>query len=248
MAKICSFDLIENTPVARDTYSMVLVGDTSAFHSPGQFVNISLEGCFLRRPISICSVEGDVLNIVYKVVGRGTRKMSLMTSGQSLNMLTGLGNGFDTDIKESRPVLIGGSVGAAPMYALAKKLINKGMSVSAVLGFNSVSDVFLAGELSALGASVSVTTADGSMGVKGFVTDVLEGTGFDYVYACGPVPMLKAVYDKTVGVFGQYSLEARMACGFGACMACTCDTSEGARLICKDGPVFRREEIKWETL
>ncbi len=239
------FTILSNEPLTQDVYKMVLSGDTSAITAPGQFVNLRLEGMFLRRPISVCDYDGSTLTIIYKVVGKGTGAMSRMTEGQ-LDILTGLGNGYDLTLAGDNPVLIGGGVGVPPMYNLAKKLLAMGKHVSVILGFNEKSQVFYEEEFKALGCSVTVTTADGSYGTKGFVTDALKNLPYSYFYACGPEPMLKAVY-KTSVTSGQMSFEERMGCGFGACMGCSCKTLTGYKRICKDGPVMKKEEILWES-
>ena len=238
------FEIIENTALTASVYKMLLRGDTAAITAPGQFVNIKLAGRFLRRPISVNDVVGDTLTIIYKVVGKGTEDMSRMTAGDKLDILTGLGNGYDTAPSGEHPLLLGGGVGVPPLYMLAKKLIAEGKRVSVVLGFNRADEVFYEEEFRALGADVTVTTADGSKGVKGFVTDALP-TDYTYVYTCGPEPMLKAVFAKTA-TSGQFSFEERMGCGFGACMGCSCKTVTGNKRICKEGPVLRKEEILWE--
>ena len=239
------FDIKENIALTDSVYKMVLQGDTSAVTAPGQFVNILLEGLFLRRPISVCDVNGDELTIIYKVVGKGTKQMSQMTCG-TLNVLTGLGNGYDLSVSGEAPVLLGGGVGVPPMYLLAKELIRQGKKVQVILGFNTASEVFYEDEFKALGADVTVTTVAGSYGTKGFVTDVLAEMTYSYFYTCGPEPMLKAVY-KTSVTSGQMSFEKRMGCGFGACMGCSCKTITGYKRICKEGPVMRKEEILWEN-
>ena len=239
------FDIIENTALTENVFKMILKGDTSAVTAPGQFLNIQLEGMYLRRPISVCDVQGDELTIIYKVVGKGTRQMSRMTAGQ-LDVLTGLGNGYDLALAGDRPVLLGGGVGVPPMYLLAKKLIEQGREVKVVLGFNTKAEVFYEEEFKALGAEVAVTTVDGSYGKKGFVTDALKDMDYTYFYSCGPEPMLKAVY-KASATSGQMSFEKRMGCGFGACMGCSCKTITGYKRICKEGPVMKKEEILWEN-
>ncbi len=236
-------DIIENTQLTETVWRMRLRGDVSEIRSPGQFVNIKLDGLFLRRPISVCDCEGDVLTIVYKVVGKGTRKMSEMTEGK-LDVLVGLGNGYDLSCAGERPLLLGGGVGVPPLYMLAKKLIAEGRDVSVVLGFNTAAEVFYEEEFRALGADVTVATADGTRGVRGFVTDALP-TEYTYFYTCGPEPMLKAVFGKTE-TSGQFSFEERMGCGFGACMGCSCKTVTGNKRICVEGPVLRKEDILWE--
>lgn len=237
------FEIIENTPLTENVYKMVLKGDVSEITAPGQFVNIKLEGLYLRRPISVCDIACDTLTIIYKVVGKGTKQMSEMVGGK-LDVLTGLGNGYDLSVAGEKPVLLGGGVGVPPMYLLAKKLIAEGKKVSVVLGFNTKSEVFYENEFKALGADVTVTTVDGSYGVKGFVTDALKSIEYTYFYTCGPEPMLKAVYSASV-TSGQMSFEKRMGCGFGACMGCSCKTKYGYKRICRDGPVLEREEIIW---
>ena len=225
---------------------MVLAGDTQWITRPGQFVNIELEGLYLRRPISISDWSEDTITIIYKVVGRGTEQMRRLSVGQELDVLTGLGNGFDADVECQQPLLVGGGVGVPPLYRLAKELIARGRKVSVVLGFNTEKEVFYAEEFRALGADVYVSTADGSVGTKGFVTDAIRENGveFDFFYSCGPLPMLKALCDCTE-VSGELSFEERMGCGFGACMGCSCKTLAGNKRICKDGPVMKREEIIW---
>ena len=224
---------------------MKLSGDVSEITSPGQFVNIKLEGLYLRRPISVCDCENGVLTLIYKVVGKGTEQMAKMTAGEELDVLTGLGNGYNTALSGDKPVLLGGGVGVPPLYMLAKKLIAEGKKVSVVLGFNTKEEIFCEEDFKALGADVSVATADGSYGVKGFVTDALKDIDYTYFYTCGPEPMLKALY-KVTATSGQFSFEERMGCGFGACMGCSCKTITGYKRICKDGPVLEKEEILWE--
>ncbi len=239
------FDIVSNTALTDNVYKMVLRGDTSAITAPGQFVNIKLEGMFLRRPISVCDVAGDTLTIIYKVVGKGTEAMSRMTAGK-LDILTGLGNGYDLTVSGEKPVLLGGGVGVPPMYKLAKELIAQGKKVSVILGFNTKNEIFYEHEFKALGADVYVTTVDGSYGMKGFVTDALKNIDYTYFYTCGPEPMLKAVH-RASATSGQMSFEERMGCGFGACMGCSCKTLTGYKRICKEGPVMRKEEILWEN-
>ena len=239
------FTIISNTTLTDSVYKMILSGDTSAITAPGQFVNIQLDGMFLRRPISVCDYDEETLTIVYKVVGKGTEAMSAMAPGKKLDILTGLGNGYDMTLSGDYPLLIGGGVGVPPMYNLAKKLIAQGKQVHVILGFNTQSEIFYEEEFKALGASVTVTTVDGSYGVKGFVTNALP-ENYTYFYTCGPEPMLKAVY-KATATSGQMSFEERMGCGFGACMGCSCKTLTGYKRICKDGPVMKKEEILWEA-
>ena len=224
---------------------MVLRGDTQDITSSGQFVNIKLDGFFLRRPISVCDYDENTLTILYKVVGKGTKAMSQMQAGV-LDVLTGLGNGYDETVSGENPLLLGGGVGVPPMYKLAKNLIAQGKKVSVILGFNTKDEVFYEEEFKALGADVTVTTVDGSYGTKGFVTDVMKNKEYTHFYTCGPEPMLKAVYATSV-TSGQFSFEERMGCGFGACMGCSCKTVTGYKRICKDGPVLFKEEILWEN-
>ena len=238
------FEIIENTPLTENVFRMRLRGDTSDITASGQFINIKLDGLFLRRPISVCDCEGDVVTIIYKVVGKGTEEMSKMKNG-TLDVLTGLGNGYDTEMSGDKPLLLGGGVGVPPLYLLAKKLIKEGKKVSVILGFNTESEVFYKQEFEALGADVTVTTVDGSLGVKGFVTDAAKDKDYTYYYTCGPEPMLKAIYTN-LKTSGQLSFEERMGCGFGACMGCSCKTIAGYKRICKDGPVLKKEEILWE--
>ena len=238
------FNIVENKKLTDNVYRMTLSGDVSQITAPGQFVNIKLDGLYLRRPISVCDVGENTLTIIYKVVGKGTEQMSKMTAG-TLDVLTGLGNGYDLSCAGDAPVLLGGGVGVPPMYLLAKELIRQGKYVKVILGFNTANEVFYEDEFRALGADVTVTTVDGSYGTKGFVTDVLKDMQYSHFYTCGPEPMLKAVY-KTSVTSGQMSFEKRMGCGFGACMGCSCKTITGYKRICKEGPVMRKEEILWE--
>ena len=239
------YKVISNRLLADKVYEMILEGDTSAISAPGQFINIKLDGFYLRRPISICDFDEKTITIIYKVVGHGTLAMSEMTDGDELDVLVGLGNGFDVTLSGQAPVVIGGGVGVPPMYNLAKQLIKDGKQVTAILGFNTESEVFYKEEFEKIGAKVIVATADGSMGVKGFVTDALKTADtYSYFYTCGPEPMLKALYDAT-NTEGEFSFEERMGCGFGACMGCSCKTKYGNKRICKDGPVLKKEEIIW---
>ncbi len=238
------FEIVSNTALTENVYKMVLMGETSHITAPGQFVNIALQGLYLRRPISVCDVEGDQLTIIYKVVGKGTRQMAEMKEGQ-LELLTGLGNGYDLSKAGENPVLLGGGVGVPPMYLLAKELKKLGKNVRVILGFNTKSEVFYEEEFKALGCEVTVTTVDGSYGTKGFVTDAFREMEYSYFYTCGPEPMHKAVY-KASKTSGQMSFEKRMGCGFGACMGCSCKTITGYKRICKEGPVMEKEEILWE--
>ena len=236
------FTILENTPLTATVYRMRLSGDTAGI-TTGQFVNIQLEGQFLRRPISVCDCTEGVLTLIYKVVGKGTAQMAEMKADQTLDVLTGLGNGYDLSKAGDHPLLLGGGVGVPPLYMLARLLREQGKAVSVVLGFNTQDEVFCEQDFKDLGCDVTVTTADGSYGVKGFVTDALP-SDYSYFYTCGPEPMHKAVYDKSV-TSGQFSFEERMGCGFGACMGCSCKTKYGNKRICRDGPVLEKEEIIW---
>ena len=238
------FTIVENTALTKDVYRMILSGDTSAITASGQFVNILLEGFYLRRPISVCDWNEETLTIVYKVVGHGTEAMSKMAPGGKLDILTGLGNGYDLTCAGERPVLLGGGVGVPPMYGCAKKLCELGIKPTVILGFNTADEIFYEDEFKALGCETIVTTVDGSYGVKGFAVAPLENMDYTYFYTCGPEPMLKAVYKATT-TSGQMSFEERMGCGFGACMGCSTKTRNGNKRICKEGPVLRTEEIIW---
>ena len=238
------YEIKSNTQLTDSIYEMVLIGDTSSITAPGQFINIKLDGFYLRRPISICDYNENTITIIYKVVGEGTAVMSNMKSGDTLDILCGLGNGFDTSKSSKKPVLIGGGVGVPPMYNLCKKLVAEGKEVTVILGFNKKDEIFYEDEFKKLGADVKVTTVDGSYGIKGFVTDALKETEYTYFFTCGPMPMFKAI-ESTATTSGQYSFEERMGCGFGACMGCSCKTKYGNKRICKDGPVLEREEIIW---
>jgi dihydroorotate dehydrogenase electron transfer subunit len=238
------FTLIKNEKIASNTYLSVLEGDTSHITASGQFVNIKLDGFYLRRPISVCNVEGNQLTIIYKAVGKGTEKMAFTDIGEKWLVLTGLGNGYDLSKSGDKPLLIGGGAGVPPMYYLARKLVAEGKKPTVILGFGKSDEVFFKEEFEALGLTVLITTVDGSYGIRGFVTDAMQDLDYTYFYTCGPEPMLKAVYDKTA-TGGQFSFEERMGCGFGACMGCTCKTKYGNKRICRDGPVLEKEEIIW---
>ena len=238
------FKLVSNKLIAKNTYEARLAGDTSDIVRAGQFVNIKLDGFYLRRPISVCDVLGDVLTIIYKTVGEGTQALSMLPLGTELSLLSGLGNGYDESVSGEYPLLIGGGAGVPPMYKLCKNLIEDKKKPTVILGFGSKDEVFYEKEFLALGARVIVTTADGSYGTQGFVTDALEGVHYTYFYTCGPEPMLRAVYNAT-HTSGQFSFEERMGCGFGACMGCSCKTKYGNKRICRDGPVLVKEEIIW---
>jgi len=237
------FTVEHNDALTADVYRMILAGDTSAITAPGQFVNIRLAGKFLRRPISVCDYDETSLTLIYKLVGQGTKQMAAMATGEKLDLLTGLGNGYDLTRSGSHPVLLGGGVGVPPMYHLAKELLAQGKEVQVVLGFNTARECFYEAEFQALGCAVTVTTVDGSYGIKGFVTDAIP-ENCTYFYACGPEPMLRAVC-RACKASGELSFEERMGCGFGACMGCSCKTLTGSKRICKDGPVMRKEEILW---
>ena len=259
------FTVKSNENIAKDIYKMILAGDTSACQRPGQFLNIKLDGLFLRRPISVCDYDDEEIKIIYKIVGKGTRAMAEMRQGQTLDVLTGLGNGYDSSKAGTSPVLIGGGVGIPPLYGLLKALQRQraadakaartagGLAsnesagtekIRVILGFNTAEEIFYQNEFEAAGAEVLLATADGSAGVKGFVTDVLAGLDYSYFYTCGPEAMFRAI-ERVAKTSGQYSFEERMGCGFGACMGCSCETKYGSKRICKDGPVLEREEILW---
>lgn len=238
------FTVLSNEKIAVNTFKTVLEGDTSAITASGQFVNIKLDGFYLRRPISVCDYDGESLTIIYKVVGKGTEYMAGLSKGDKLDILTGLGNGYDLTKSGNNPLLIGGGAGVPPMYNLCRKLMVEGKKPTVIMGFNTSDEIFYEEEFKMLGAEVIVATADGSKGVKGFVTDAMKGVSYSYIYTCGPEPMLKAVYNAAESG-GQFSFEERMGCGFGACMGCSCETKYGNKRICKDGPVLDKEEIIW---
>lgn len=246
MYKNAIYTILRNEPLTDTVRRLVLVGDTQWITRPGQFVDIALEGRYLRRPISVCDADATTLTLIYKVVGDGTRQLSEMRPGERLDLLTGLGNGFDTTKAAPHSLLVGGGVGVPPLYKLAKELLAAGRRVTVVLGFNTASEVFYADEFERLGCSTIVATADGSRGVKGFVTTAIATSvsDFGYFYACGPLPMLRALCDD-VAQDGQLSFEERMGCGFGACVGCSCRTKYGTKRICKEGPVLEKEEIIW---
>ncbi len=246
MKKDVTFTITSNVAIAKDVYQMELSGDTSDIFNPGQFVNIQIESLYLRRPISVCDYDDNYIKLIYKVVGKGTDKLSTMVPNEKLNILTGLGNGYDTSKMNQEVLLVGGGVGVPPMYGLAKRLISQGRTVKVVLGYNSKSDVFYEDEFNKLGCETYVCTVDGSYGTKGMVTDVIKEKGYEETQycACGPLPMLKAL--KKLCKFGYMSLEARMGCGFGACMGCSIQTKYGTKRVCKEGPVFESEELLWE--
>ena len=238
------FTIQAQRPLTQNVFEIKLRGDTSAITRPGQFVNLRLDGLYLRRPISVCDLEGETLTLIYKVVGKGTAQLSEMQPGQTLPVLTGLGNGYDTGLAGDKPLLIGGGVGVPPLYLLAMRLRAAGKAVTVILGFNTAAEIFYEAQFRALGCEVRLTTVDGSVGVKGFVTDALPET-YTHVYTCGPEPMLRAVY-RAIKTGGSFSFEKRMGCGFGACMGCSCKTITGYKRICREGPVLQKEEILWE--
>lgn len=237
-----NYEILSNEPLTSNVFKMVLKGDTQYITAPGQFINIKLEEKFLRRPISVCDYDNETITIIYKVVGEGTEILSKKSANDYINCLTGLGNGYDIS-KSKNPLVIGGGVGVPPMYNLTKKLVESGQTPRVILGFNTKDEIFYEDEFKKLGVEVIVATADGSYGVKGFVTDAMPND-YDYFYTCGPMPMFKAIESKAK-TSGQYSFEERMGCGFGACMGCSCKTKYGNKRICKDGPVLQREEIIW---
>ena len=238
------YRVVSNVALTPLIYRMVLEGDTSALCATGQFVNLKIDGLYLRRPISVCDWDATTITLIYKVVGKGTEIMAKAVPGQEFDVLTGLGNGYNTEKSGERPLLLGGGVGIPPLYALCKKLIAQGKKPTVILGFNKQDEIFLADDFRALGATVIIATADGSVGVKGFVTDAMKGVDYDYFYTCGPMPMFRAI-EAVATTSGQYSFEERMGCGFGACMGCSCKTKYGNKRICRDGPVLEREEIIW---
>ena len=238
------FTVLGQKKLTETVFEIQLTGDTAAITRPGQFVNLRMEGLYLRRPISVCNLEGETLTLIYKVVGKGTAQLSRVQPGEVIPVLTGLGNGYDLSLAGEDPLLIGGGVGVPPLFLLARRLRDAGKHVSVILGFNTAAECFYADQFRALGCDVTVTTVDGSLGVRGFVTDALPGT-YSHVYTCGPEPMLRAVY-RTVQTGGSFSFEKRMGCGFGACMGCSCRTITGYKRICKEGPVLQKEEIIWE--
>ncbi|MBR3815951.1 MAG: dihydroorotate dehydrogenase electron transfer subunit [Clostridia bacterium] len=238
------YKVIKNEKLTETVYRMVLEGDTSALTAPGQFVNLTVEGCYLRRPISVFDWDDTTVTIIYKVVGEGTEKMSEWKDGSKADVLVGLGNGFDVAKSGDKPLLIGGGVGIPPLYGLCKRLVAEGKKPTVILGFNKADEIFCKEDFLAAGAETIITTVDGSVGIKGFVTDAMKNLDYTYFYTCGPMPMFRAI-EKTAQGGGEYSFEERMGCGFGACMGCSCKTKYGNKRICKDGPVLQREEIIW---
>lgn len=241
------FTLEHTRQLTADTYELVLSGDTSAITAPGQFVNIELPGKFLRRPISICNwTEEGALMLLVKVVGDGTKQLVRCVPGTELDVLSGLGNGFDLTQAGAHPILLGGGIGIAPLYGLAQRMLQAGMTPTVGLGFRSQADSFYLEEFGALGCRLMVATEDGSLGTRGFVTDIARNVPeCDYVLCCGPLPMLKAVHALPQFTGGQFSFEARMGCGFGACVGCSVPTVQGTKRVCKDGPILYKEEIVW---
>ncbi len=239
------FEVIENSHLKENVMRLRLQGDCSAIERAGQFVDVQVEGRFLRRPFSVCDREGDVLTVCYRINGGGTERLSHTPLGAKISVLTGLGNGYDLSLCGERPLLIGGGMGFPPMYFTAKQLLEKGVKPTVVLGFNTKAELLYEEEFKALGCEVIVATADGSYGVKGFVTDAMKELDYSYFYTCGPEPMFKAVHAQSKSQ-GEFSFEARMGCGFGACMGCSCETLAGTKRICKDGPVMKKEEILWK--
>ncbi|MBQ8503592.1 MAG: dihydroorotate dehydrogenase electron transfer subunit [Clostridia bacterium] len=238
------YTVLKNEQLTETVYRMVLEGDTAALTAPGQFINLTVEGFYLRRPISVYDWDENTITIIYKVVGEGTEKMAEWEEGYKCDVLTGLGNGFTVSRSGDKPLLIGGGVGIPPLYGLCKRLIAEGKKPTVILGFNKADEIFCKKEFEEIGADTIVTTVDGSVGVKGFVTDAMKDLEYTYFYTCGPMPMFKAI-EKTAEGKGEYSFEERMGCGFGACMGCSCKTKYGNKRICKDGPVLQREEIIW---
>lgn len=240
------YKIIKNNKIAKDVFKMILEGDTTNITNAGQFINIELEDLYLRRPISICDYDDNTITVIYKVVGQGTEKMSNLEAGHELDILTGLGNGFETSNSGDKPLIIGGGVGTPPMYRLCKNLISEGKKPNVILGFNSKEDIFYKEEFEKLGVEVYISTVDGSVGVKGFVTDIMKTIkDYTYFYACGPMVMLKAICEEA-NVSGEVSLEERMGCGFGACMGCTIQTKKGNKRVCREGPVFNKEDLIWK--
>lgn len=238
------YTVVSNIALTNSVYKMVLQGDTSALTAPGQFVNLTVDGCFLRRPISVYDWDETTITIIYKVVGEGTEKMAKWQKGYECDILVGLGNGFNMSRSGDTPLLIGGGVGIPPLYGLCRRLISDGKKPTVILGFNEQREIFAKEAFEEIGAKTIVATVDGSVGVKGFVTDAMKELSYSYFYTCGPMPMFKAIEKTAVGS-GEYSFEERMGCGFGACMGCSCKTKYGNKRICKDGPVLQREEIIW---
>ena len=245
MDKIKTMNIISNIQLTQDIYKMILEVDTSFITNPGQFINITIDNKYLKRPISISDYTDNSLTIIYKVVGKGTKILSNKIKGETIEALVGLGNGFT--IKDNKEVLlVGGGVGIPPLYNLAKQLINNNTKVNVLLGFNTINDIFYDKEFKELGCTVYITTIDGSKGIKGHIGNGLQEYNLTnlYYYSCGPKPMLKALTQISNNQ-GQLSFEARMGCGFGACMGCSIEVKDGYKRICKEGPIFSSEEILW---
>ena len=236
----------QNRKIAENVYELTLAGEFPETIKAGQFVNLTVPGCYLRRPISVCDFDGDRLTLVYKVVGKGTEIMSRLPIGEKVDVLTGLGNGYDLEKSGEKPLLVGGGAGVPPLYLLCKKLIKRGVKPTVILGFNKKEEVFYEEEFANAGAEVLLATADGSAGQKGFVTDLIKDLSYTYCYACGPLPMLKAL-NGVLTSGAEFSMEERMGCGFGVCMGCSIMTKNGAKRVCKEGPVFDRGELLWEA-
>ena len=241
--KEVTYTVLENTPLTDSVFRLRLAGDTTAITAPGQFLELRLPGLYLRRPLSVCDWDVEGLTVLYKVVGAGTVQLSQARPGQRLDALSGLGNGFDLGACGNTTLVIGGGIGVPPMYGLARRLLAAGKTPVAILGFNTASERFYEDEFRALGIQTILTTADGSCGVRGFVTDALPEQ-YDTFCACGPLPMLRALC-RAADKPGFLSLEARMGCGFGACMGCTIETADGPKRVCREGPVFRKEVLLW---
>ena len=240
-----SCTVVEAVRLNAFAYSFTLEAEGMTPEGPDQFVHVKCgHSRLLRRPISICDWDEESLTLIYKVVGKGTDAMTRIKPPHRLDLLVGLGNGYDTAKSGQKPLLLGGGVGVPPLYGLCKALLREGKDVTVILGFNAKEELFYEEEFKALGTKVFVTTVDGSCGEKGFVTDVMKNLDYTYFYTCGPGPMFRAI-EKTAVTSGQFSFEARMGCGFGACMGCSCQTKYGSKRICKDGPVLRKEEIVW---
>ena len=240
-----NYTIAENRLIAADTYKLVLVGEGNV---DGEFVHIDIPGYYLRRPFSVCDTDANGLTLLYKTVGEGTRKLAALPEGTELSVLTGLGRGFDEKACRKKALLVGGGLGAAPLFPLAKRLKAEGKEVTVILGFNKADEIVLEKAFKALCDRLVLATLDGSVGTKGFVTDAIKGmadnNGYDYFYTCGPMVMMKAVCQLLKGP-GEASLEERMGCGAGFCYGCSIQTKNGPRRVCKDGPVFKKEDILW---
>ena len=219
-------------------YELILAGAEEM--RAGQFVELSVPGFYLRRPISVADSEDGRLTLLVKEVGEGTKKLRTLQEGARLDVLTSLGRGFDLSART--PLLVGGGIGCAPLYKLAKDFAAAGVRPRAVLGFRNAEEIYYAEEFARY-CDVTVATDDGSRGVKGNAVSVAEDIPHDRFYACGPQIMLRAAAQK-LGE-GEVSLEARMGCGFGACMGCSIVTVNGYARVCKEGPVFDAKEVVW---